>query len=89
MQHVLNVKTKPDPYKTQSELIETHHYPCTSSRVRQVGGAQQAGAGLGIRLTRCVQEEDINKLVECMALNSASTSEEESEVSEASYVSHV
>jgi hypothetical protein len=32
-----------------------------------------------------LQEEDINKLVECMALNSASTSEEEE--SEASEVS--
>ena len=33
-----------------------------------------------------LQEEDITKLVECMALNSADTSEEEeSEVSEASY----
>eukprot|EP00092_Neocalanus_flemingeri_P106095 GFUD01136081.1.p1 GENE.GFUD01136081.1~~GFUD01136081.1.p1 ORF type:complete len:2869 (+),score=812.68 GFUD01136081.1:304-8910(+) len=62
MQHVLNLKTKTDPYKTQSELIE-NHFSCENSRSRQ--------------------EEDITKLVECMALNSASTSEEEeSEVSE-------
>ena len=58
MQHVLNVKTKSAvPYKTPSELIDTH-YSCDNSL----------------------------KLVECMALNSADTSEEEeSEVSEASY----
>eukprot|EP00091_Calanus_sinicus_P009991 TRINITY_DN23214_c0_g1_i1.p1 TRINITY_DN23214_c0_g1~~TRINITY_DN23214_c0_g1_i1.p1 ORF type:complete len:101 (+),score=11.23 TRINITY_DN23214_c0_g1_i1:173-475(+) len=63
MQHVLNVKTKSAvPYKTPSELIDTH-YSCDNSLVRQ--------------------EEDITKLVECMALNSADTSEEEeSEVSE-------
>jgi len=63
MQHVFNVKTKSAvPYKTQSELIDTH-YSCENSLSRQ--------------------EEDINKLVECMALNSADTSEEEeSEVSE-------
>ena len=36
MQHVLNVKTKADPYKTQSELIE-NHYSCENNRNRQVG----------------------------------------------------
>ena len=83
MQHVVNVKTKSDlTYSAQPELIEARY--CEPARIRQVWlykcepfGRRRSGWEVSF------QEEDISKLVECMALNSASSSEEEeSEASE-------
>ena len=80
---MVNVKTKSDlTYSAQPELIEARY--CEPARIRQVWlykcepfGRRRGG------LEVFFQEEDISKLVECMALNSASSSEEEeSEASE-------
>ena len=81
MQNVLNVKTKTDYAATTNppppELVESRY--CEPPRIRQVGISARGN----VQLVSDLQEEDITKLVECMALNSASTSEEEeSEASE-------